>query len=281
MAFCFVGETRTNSSPIRVFWQQLSLTWIAAPNVPALGSSWLFQQHDWFARVSTDDSLPWQRHVPRVESEQQEPPQQQPLPEDEIPRQNSLCCPFGQRQSKWGTLAISVVTAVNQASPACTALTMSPMQVFFPTLSTPSRPISATPGSGDRIDPCGRCRWKFVDGHAMPLKRCFCQFTTATLNAVDPINRYFIRWLRGLTGPARAESKTAMPYGSTLNHAPTLAASGNLDKPAGVSLWEHARDLGWCFPFAGRGIRSQSYLSRLRLPLLLPGMPPRLRWHYR
>jgi hypothetical protein len=98
---------------------------------------WILQQPALSRFASGEESCPWEQHLP---PEQQEPPQQQVVREEETPRQNGLCWPFGQIQSKCGTLAIRVETAVRQTNPTWTALLNHLILSFFP-----RRTISSTP----------------------------------------------------------------------------------------------------------------------------------------
>lgn len=113
----------TNSPCARVFVQQPPFTRLPVAGESGFNCRWLAQQFRSPCAADAGCSA-WQQHFPTDADEQQEPPppQQQPVREEEMLRQNGLRLPFGQTQSKCGTLAIRVVTAANHTKPTCIAL---------------------------------------------------------------------------------------------------------------------------------------------------------------
>lgn len=98
-ALTFGGVT-TNSPCARVFVQQLPLTWLPLTGASGFDCRWLSEQQLRSPCGSDEGSWAWQQMFPVEAAAQQEPPQQQPVPEEQRPRQNRLWLPFGQTQSK-------------------------------------------------------------------------------------------------------------------------------------------------------------------------------------
>jgi hypothetical protein len=111
------------------FVQQLLFTWLPGAEAPKLGRRWLLQQLLCSACAQVEGPSSCRQHSP---PEQQEPPQQQPVRGEDLPRQNGMCWPLGQTQSKCGTLAIRVETAVRQTNPSWTALLKNLILLLFP-----------------------------------------------------------------------------------------------------------------------------------------------------